>query len=71
LATPSAKSALCQKLSTATGVPRVMAQVERLDHDHHPGCQRHRQQQQRHGPGDEVALLPEVDQSELHVHENS
>ena len=65
---PSAKSAACQKLSVDRACAANLAQVQRLDDDHHPGGKRHRQQQHGYGLGDEVALGPEVDQAELRVH---
>jgi hypothetical protein len=45
--------------------------VERLDDDHHPGGQRHGEQQQHNAAGDPVPLVPDVDQAELRFHGDS
>jgi hypothetical protein len=55
----------------AAGQLAVAQDVERLDQDDDPGGQRHAQQQQHHAAGDPVALRPDVDQTELRIHENS
>jgi hypothetical protein len=44
------------------------AQVQRLDDDHHPRRQGHHQQQDGHRAGDDVALRPEIDETELRFH---
>ncbi len=48
----------------------VLDQVKRLDDDDHPRRERHDQQQQCDGFGDDIALGPDIGKAELGIHES-
>ena len=45
-----------------------LAQVQRLEHDHHPSGDRHAQQRERGAAYHPVALVPDVGQSKMSFH---